>query len=58
MEHEKKHIKQNVNPENNGSKQQLDIQRRLFIKYFFMKYIFLILLSGCRLKCTCLITSH
>ena len=34
MEHEKKHIKQNVNPENNGSKQQLDIQRRLFIKYF------------------------
>ena len=34
MEHEKKHIKQNVNPENNASKQQLDIQRRLFIKYF------------------------
>ena len=30
----------------------------LFMKYFFMKYIFLILLSGCRLKCTCLITSH
>ena len=40
MEHEKKHIKQNVNPENNGSKQQLDIQRDIVYKIFFHEIYF------------------